>query len=106
MGLPCSSELAVLLAKEKGIPLSDKELKSVVDDAVENGLGPGGRPAKLLQHHRHHPLFKGLKAETIFLAIGSALGEFFSEMFFGYAVVPGPQCGSSHQATVWNRVAQ
>ena len=26
----------------------------MVDDAVKNGLGPGGRSAKLFQHHRRH----------------------------------------------------
>ena len=32
----------------------------MVDDSVEDGLGPGGRPAKLLQHHWRHTLVQGL----------------------------------------------
>ena len=40
--------------------LSDKELEPVVDDAVKDGLGPGGRPSKLFQHHRRHSTIQRL----------------------------------------------
>ena len=53
----------------------------MVDDAVENGLGPGGRPAKLFQHHRCHAFIQCLKVVTVLLAICPAFGHFFSEKF-------------------------
>ena len=48
------------LRKGKRDPLSDKDLKAVVDDAVEDGLSPGGCPAILLKHHRCHTFVKRL----------------------------------------------
>ena len=44
---PHSSELAVRFAKEKGMPLSDKDLEPVIDNPVEDGLSPWGCSAKL-----------------------------------------------------------
>ena len=56
----------------------------MVDDAVENGLGPGGRPAKLFQHHRRHAFVQGLQIVSFALSICPAFGHFFSEKFFGH----------------------
>ena len=53
----------------------------MVDDAVENGLGPGGRPAKLFQHHWCHASLQSLEVITVPLAICPALCHFFSEKF-------------------------
>ena len=53
----------------------------MIDDAVENGLGPGGRPSKLFQHHRCHASIQCLKVVAISLSICPALGHFFSEKF-------------------------
>ena len=64
-----------------GSALSDKELQSVVSDPVEDGLGPGGRPAKLLQYHRCHPSVQRLKVVAIPLSICPAFCHFFSEKF-------------------------
>ena len=64
-----------------GSALSDKELQSVVNDPVEDGLGPGGRPAKLLQYHRCHPSVQRLKVIAIPLSICPAFCHFFSEKF-------------------------
>ena len=40
--------------------LSDKDLETVVDDPVENGLRPGGGTLILLEDHRRHSLFQRL----------------------------------------------
>ena len=72
---PHSSELAVRFAKEKGVSLSDKELKPVVNDPVEDGLGPGGRSAKLLQHHCRHAPVQSLQIISVTVAICPAFGH-------------------------------
>ena len=64
-----------------GSALSDKELKSVVDNPVEDGLGPGGRPAKLFQYHRCHPSVQSLEIVAVPLSICPAFRHFFSEKF-------------------------
>ena len=69
------------LSEGVGSALSDKELKSVVNDSVEDGLGPGGRSAKLLQYHRCHPSFQRLEVVAIPLSICPAFCHFFSEKF-------------------------
>ena len=53
----------------------------MVDDAVENGLGPGGRSAKLFQHHRRHAAIQRLEVVAIPLSIRPALNHLFSEKF-------------------------
>ena len=55
----------------------------MVDDAVENGLGPGGRPAKLFQHHRCHASIQCLEVVAVPLAICPTLRHFFSEKLSG-----------------------
>ena len=72
---PQSSELAVLFANEKGDALSDKHLQPVVDNAIENGLSPGGCMAKLLKDHRCHASLQGLEVEAISLAICPTFGQ-------------------------------
>ena len=64
-----------------GSALSDKEFKSVVNSPVEDGLGPGGRPAKLFQYHWCHPSIQRLEVVTISLSICPAFRHFFSEKF-------------------------
>ena len=59
--------------------LVDKELQPVVDDAVKNGLGPGGRSAKLFQHHRRHASVQCLQVVAIPLSICPAFSHLFSE---------------------------
>ena len=54
----------------------------MIDNAIENGLSPGGCSAKLL-HHWNHALVQCLEIESIPLAICPAFGHFFSEKFFG-----------------------
>ena len=53
----------------------------MVDDAVKNGLGPGGRSAKLFQHHRRHAAIQRLEVVAIPLSIRPALNHLFSEKF-------------------------
>ena len=48
------------LCKGERDPLSDKELEAVVDDAVEDGLSPGGCAAILFMYHRRHTSVKRL----------------------------------------------
>ena len=59
----------------------------MVDDAVENGLGPWGRPAKLLQHHRRHASIQCLEVVAVPLAICPAFRHFFSEKLSGHREV-------------------
>ena len=59
----------------------------MIDDAVENGLSPGGCSAKLFQHHWCHASVQCLQVEAISLTICPAFGHFFSEKFFGYLMV-------------------
>ena len=61
----------------------------MVDDAVEDGLCPGGSPAILLQHRRCHTLLKGLEVKAVPLSICPALGGFFSETFLGNTTFRG-----------------
>ena len=56
----------------------------MVDEPVENGLGPGGRSAKLFQHHGRHAPVKGLQIASLSLPICPALGHFFSNKLFGH----------------------
>ena len=88
MGLPCSSKQGAgdrapqLGAGEpfcmrKGHPLSDKKLKSVVDNPVEYGLRPGGSSAKFLQDYWCHALIQRLQVVPISLTVGLAFGSFF-----------------------------
>ena len=51
----------------------------MVDDAVKNGLGPGGRSAKLFQHHRRHASVQCLQVVAMPLSICPAFGHLFSE---------------------------
>ena len=71
--LPCCLEQQLRaggpFCERKGDTLSDKELHPEVDDPVENGLSPGGCPAKLCQHHWRHPFLKSLQIETLSLSI-------------------------------------
>ena len=53
----------------------------MVNDSVENGLGPGGRPAILFQYHRCHPFVQRLESVTFPLSICPAFRHFFSEKF-------------------------
>ena len=53
----------------------------MVDDAVKDGLGPGGRSAKLFQHHRRHASIQSLEIVAIPLSICPAFNHFFSEKF-------------------------
>ena len=69
------------LGEGVGCALSDKELKSVVNNPVEDGLGSGGRPAKLFQYHRCHPSIQRLEVVNIPLSICPAFRHFFSEKF-------------------------
>ena len=64
-----------------GSALSDKELQSVVNDPIEDGLGRGGRPAKLFQYHRCHPSVQCLKVVAIPLSICPAFCHLFLEKF-------------------------
>ena len=95
MGPPCSSkqgagDRAAQLGAgnpfcvRKGHPLSDNELKSVVDNPVKYGLRPGGSSAILFQDYGCHALFRCLQVVAIPLTICLALVCFFSEKFFGY----------------------
>ena len=59
----------------------------MIDDAVENGLSPGGCSAKLLQDHWCHPPVQSLQVETFPLTVCPAFGHFFSEKFLGYGKV-------------------
>ena len=71
MGLPsCAKQRAGDRAPQLGAgdpfgmrewqSLSDKELKAMVDDPVEDGLRPGGGAAILLKDHWGHPLLQCL----------------------------------------------
>ena len=53
----------------------------MVDDAVKNGLGPGGRPSKLFQHHRRRSTIQRLEVVTRPLSICPAFNHFLSEKF-------------------------
>ena len=57
----------------------------MVDDAIEDGLSPGGCSAKLLKNHRRHS--SALKIKPISLAICPAFGLFFSEKLLGHSEV-------------------
>ena len=56
----------------------------MVYNPVEDGLGPGGRPAKLFQHHGRHASIQGLQIVSFSLSICPALGHLFSEKLFGH----------------------
>ena len=56
----------------------------MVYNPVEDGLSPGGRPAKLFQHHGRHSSIQGLQNVAFFLSICPALGHFFSEKLFSH----------------------
>ena len=58
----------------------------MVDNSVEDGLGPGGRPANLLQNHWRHTLIQGLQIESVSVALSicPAFGHLFSEKFFSH----------------------
>ena len=56
----------------------------MVYNPVEDGLGPGGRPAKLFQHHGRHASIQGLQIVSFSLSICPALGHLFSEKFSGH----------------------
>ena len=95
VGLPgCSEQGARNRAPELGArgpfgkrewdSLSDKGLQSVVDDAVEDGLSPGGCPAKLFKDHRYHASVQGLEVEPISQSICPAFSQLFSEKFLSY----------------------
>ena len=56
----------------------------MVDDPVEDGLGPGGRSAKLLQHHWRHAPVQSLQIISVALSICPAFGHFFSEKLFSH----------------------
>ena len=56
----------------------------MVYDPVEDGLGPGGRSAKLFQHHGRHASIQGLQIVSFSLSICPALGHLFSEKLFGH----------------------
>ena len=56
----------------------------MVYDPVEDGLGPGGRPAKLFQHHGRHASVQGLQIVSFSLSICPAFGHLFSEKLFGH----------------------
>ena len=64
--------------------MSDKELRAVVYEPLENGMCPWGSATILLEHHRDHALVKVVEVIAMSLAICSALGLFFSEKFTGH----------------------
>ena len=57
----------------EGQSSSDKELKAMADDPVEDGLRPWGGSAMLFENHGCHSLVQRLKVVALSLAIGRHL---------------------------------
>ena len=74
--------------------MSDKELCSVLDKSLEDGMCPWGSTAVLFKHHRDHALVKLIKVIPVSLTIASALSLLFSEKFTGDRKVGGHRVDS------------